>query len=106
MIFRECEHCGATLDPGERCECGGSPQEEKPKTPPNRGVETWRLVNKLAQKIAVLEKENARLTEICRVLDKDCRFCAESRGGKDWTAVCDGCRDNDKWRLIEDERKD
>lgn len=25
---RECPYCGAILDPGEKCDCGGKPREE------------------------------------------------------------------------------
>ncbi len=31
MIFRECELCGATLDPGERCDCRDAAEREKRK---------------------------------------------------------------------------
>lgn len=27
--FRECEHCGAALDPGERCDCAKARTERK-----------------------------------------------------------------------------
>ena len=29
MIFRECELCGAALDPGERCNCKEEAEREK-----------------------------------------------------------------------------
>ena len=28
MIYHECELCGATLDPGERCDCRDHKNEE------------------------------------------------------------------------------
>ena len=24
MVYRECKYCGASLDPGERCDCAGT----------------------------------------------------------------------------------
>ena len=28
MIFRKCPYCGASLDPGEQCDCDGIPEME------------------------------------------------------------------------------
>ncbi len=36
MIFRECELCGATLDPGERCDCREEREAEKRKADAER----------------------------------------------------------------------
>ena len=30
MYFRPCPHCGANLDPGERCDCLGARREAAP----------------------------------------------------------------------------
>ena len=29
MLFKTCPHCGANLDPGERCECEAKEKEQK-----------------------------------------------------------------------------
>lgn len=39
MIFRECELCGATLDPGERCTCREDAEREKRKADAERRAE-------------------------------------------------------------------
>lgn len=36
MIFRECDLCGATLDPGERCTCREENEAEKRKADAER----------------------------------------------------------------------
>lgn len=36
MIFRECDLCGATLDPGERCSCREEREAEKRKADAER----------------------------------------------------------------------
>ena len=33
MYFNECEYCGATLDPGEKCECTSSVNAYRSKIP-------------------------------------------------------------------------
>lgn len=37
--FRECEFCGAILDPGEKCDCKYSDEASKPKASPKRAEE-------------------------------------------------------------------
>ena len=36
MIFRECEYCLASLDPGERCDCREVAEREKKKADAER----------------------------------------------------------------------
>lgn len=36
MIFRECEYCQATLDPGEKCTCRNDAEREKRKADAER----------------------------------------------------------------------
>lgn len=40
--YRVCDHCGAALDPGERCECQRIDKAEKP--------EKIRYINKIKDK--------------------------------------------------------
>lgn len=37
--FRECEFCGASLDPGEKCDCKYTKEAYKPKASPKRAEE-------------------------------------------------------------------
>lgn len=37
--FRECEFCGASLDPGEKCDCKYNEEASKPKASPKRAEE-------------------------------------------------------------------
>ena len=48
--YRECPHCGAHLDAGERCDCGEPEQQEQ---------------------TAAEERPRMRLIAVCREVDKD-----------------------------------
>lgn len=65
--YRECPHCGAHLDAGERCDCGEPEQQEQPaeeERPRMRLIAICREVDKNTGRIAVypLEKEMDDMT--------------------------------------------
>jgi hypothetical protein len=78
--FRECGYCGAHLDAGERCDCGGTPGSEvKEESRRMRLVAICREVDRDTGRIAVYPLDREINSEVLTCLEIRARMNPELR---------------------------